>query len=290
MPAYEPELEMALQEGIEIMELVSPVRIRPRRLNSPDAGPCYDLTLQHMKIRATEIGGRPQVKPDDGKLTTVSGQNIIVAIGAVPQERHRFLTTVGTDTLDLSHCRLTIKKIPYVLGGDLTSPVKSVADAIASGKQAALALNTYFESGLGAVISDLAACQVGCGPAVSMDAYAGGVRQGRNPHVTAYSEIVTDYFLTGSRVTPPSLPLDRRRRSFAEIESTLSAQAAKVEAARCFSCGYCNACDYCRLYCPEMAVNVEKGQRSIDMDYCKGCGVCAAECPRNAMALEEERK
>jgi NADPH-dependent glutamate synthase beta subunit-like oxidoreductase len=38
--------------------------------------------------------------------------------------------------------------IPVVFGGDLTSPGKSVADAIASGKQAAMALNTYFEKGL----------------------------------------------------------------------------------------------------------------------------------------------
>ena len=66
--------------------------------------------------------------------------------------------------------------------------------------------------------------------------------------------------------------------------------AAKREAARCFNCGQCNSCDYCRLYCPEMAVIVEKGRRLIDMQYCKGCGVCAVECPRNAMTLEEEIK
>ena len=105
-----------------------------------------------------------------------------------------------------------------------------------------------------------------------------------------YDEIVTDYFQPAPRVTPSLLDANRRLESFAEIESTLTNQAAKEEAARCFSCGNCNACDYCRLYCPEMAVRVEKGRRSIDMDYCKGCGVCATECPRNAMALEEEIK
>jgi 2-oxoacid:acceptor oxidoreductase delta subunit (pyruvate/2-ketoisovalerate family) len=198
--------------------------------------------------------------------------------------------TDNTRSLSLSHCKLIEQKIPVVFGGDLTSPVKSVADAIASGKQAAMALNTYFEKSLEAVDATLAACRVGSGPALSMEAYLGGNRQGRNAQVVTYDEIVTDYFQTAPRVTPLSLAPSRRRQSFAEVEATLTDSAAKKEAARCFSCGNCNACDYCRLYCPEMAVKVEKGQRWIDMDYCKGCGVCATECPRNAMTLEEEIK
>jgi Pyruvate/2-oxoacid:ferredoxin oxidoreductase delta subunit len=182
------------------------------------------------------------------------------------------------------------REIPLVIGGDLTSPVKSVADAIASGKQAAMALDTYFEKGRAAVSNALTAGRVGPGPALSMDAYLGGNRRERNAHVVTYDEIVTDYFQTAPRVTSTSLDAIQRLQSFAEVESTLSGPLAKAEAARCFNCGNCNACDYCRLYCPEMAVKVEKGQRSIDMDYCKGCGVCATECPRNAMALEEEIK
>ena len=79
-------------------------------------------------------------------------------------------------------------------------------------------------------------------------------------------------------------------RSFDEISATYVKDSAKTEAARCFNCGICNACDFCRLYCPEMAVMVEKAERRINLDYCKGCGVCATECPRNAMALEEEIK
>ena len=76
----------------------------------------------------------------------------------------------------------------------------------------------------------------------------------------------------------------------AGFKSAFESKAAKKEAARCFNCGICIACDYCRLYCPEMAVKVARAERWIDMDYCKGCGVCATECPRNAMALEEEIK
>jgi NADPH-dependent glutamate synthase beta subunit-like oxidoreductase/Pyruvate/2-oxoacid:ferredoxin oxidoreductase delta subunit len=290
MPAHPPELELAFQEGIDIMELASPVGIRPNSQSSGTTPPGYSLILQHMKVGGAEISGRAHVIPDGEKQTTISAQNIIAAIGARPHFPDSFSATAGTGTLDLSHCKLILKKTPYILGGDLASPVKSVAHAIASGKQAALALNSYFEAGLEAVMTQLSACQVGSGPGLSVDAYATGKRKGRNPHIVSYDEIGSDYFKPRSRVMPSILPADRRRRSFDEVEPTLSGKPAKEEASRCFNCGFCNACDYCRLYCPEMAVKVEKGLRSIDMEYCKGCGVCAAECPRNAMALEEEVK
>ena len=49
-----------------------------------------------------------------------------------------------------------------------------------------------------------------------------------------------------------------------------------------------NACDNCRLFCPEIALFLKDNRRQVNLDYCKGCGICVVECPRNAMALEEE--
>ena len=203
MPAFEPEVEMALQEGVKIMELAAPIRIRHTQSDSSSGR--YTLTLQQMKISNTEISGRARVIPDGEKTETIDAQNIFVAIGAEPDALWQLPTTDNTRSLSLSHCKLIEQKIPVVFGGDLTSPVKSVADAIASGKQAAMALNTYFEKGLEAVDDTLAACRVGSGPALSMEAYLGGNRQDRNAQVVAYDEIVTDYFQTAPRVTPSSL-------------------------------------------------------------------------------------
>ncbi len=290
MPAFTPEVETALQEGVEIMELAEPIAIRQNHVSPSESGSRYTLTLQEMRIGETEFNGRPRVIPDGTKIQTINAQNIFSAIGAVPDDLWQFPASDHSRTLALSHCKFMEQEIPIVIGGDLTSPVKSVADAIASGKQAAMALDTYFENGRSAVSTALAACRVGPGPALSMDVYLGTNRRERSAHVVAYDEIVTDYFQTAPRVSPSLLDAGQRLSSFAEVESTLTGSLAKEEAARCFNCGSCNACDYCRLYCPEMAIKVEKGQRSIDMDFCKGCGVCATECPRNAMALEEEIK
>lgn len=290
MPAFMPEMEMAIREGVTIMELVAPIRIEENRLNPSFSQPDYILTLQKMKISKEEINGRARVIPEGQKTQTINVDRIFTAIGAEAEAFWQFPLAGDTNSLNLSHCKLIDQNLPIVLGGDLTSPLKSVTDAIASGKQAAMALDAYFENGLTMVEKRLAPCRVGPGPSLSMDAYLGGKRLSRSTHVVTYDEINIDYFPPAIRVTPSSLGQNQRIKSFAEIESTLSNSAAKEEAKRCFNCGVCNACDFCRLFCPEMAVIIEKTERRINMDYCKGCGVCVTECPRNAMALEEEIK
>ena len=290
MPAFEPEVAMAAEEGVRIMELVTPIRIRETIGDSVAAPPGYELTLQKMKVSGKDISGRARVIPDDDATETIAAQSVMVAIGAVAEDLWRFPDSDNASDLWLSHCNLFDHEIPIVYGGDLTTPVKSVSDAIASGKQAAMALDIFFKQGSDAIEKRLDGCRIGAGPALSMDVYLAKDRKKRSSHTVGYDEIVSDYFQPAARSIPATLDADTRLRSFSEIESALEDTAARSEAARCFNCGICAACDYCRLYCPEMAVVVEKAQRSINMDFCKGCGVCATECPRNAMALEEEIK
>ena len=74
-----------------------------------------------------------------------------------------------------------------------------------------------------------------------------------------------------------------------EVTLGLGAEAARLEAARCLSCGTCSACDTCFLFCPDIAISRgEPGRYSVNYDYCKGCGICATECPRAAISLEPE--
>jgi len=129
---------------------------------------------------------------------------------------------------------------------------------------------------------------VGSGPALSMESYLGGARANRNRRIVTYADINSDYFEAVPRVVPDRIEPARRSSSFDETDATLTTEKADNEAGRCFNCGVCNACDNCRLFCPEIAVVVEKGERRIDMDFCKGCGVCVTECPRSAMAMEAE--
>jgi len=290
MPAFEPEVAMALAEGVRIMELAAPIRIREISAYRVAGRPDYELTVQKMKVSPRDNGGRARVVPDGSETTALTVQNVFAAIGAAADALWQTPDSDPSATLALSHCKFVVQDPPMVFGGDLTSPVKSVADAIASGKQAAMALDTYFAQGADAIPARLAACRVGPGPALSMAVYLGEDRQNRSAHIVERAEIVSDYFPKAARCRLSVLAAEQRRRSFGEIASALDQSSARDEARRCFNCGICSACDYCRLYCPEMAVVVEDTRRSINMEFCKGCGVCATECPRNAMALEEETR
>lgn len=52
----------------------------------------------------------------------------------------------------------------------------------------------------------------------------------------------------------------------------------------------CNRCGLCWVYCPDNAVQPQKGTYVIQYKYCKGCGICAIECPRKAISLENEER
>jgi formate dehydrogenase (NADP+) beta subunit len=68
----------------------------------------------------------------------------------------------------------------------------------------------------------------------------------------------------------------------------LDSQSAIKEAERCFSCGTCNMCGNCWLFCPDMAIRKKENGYEIDYDHCKGCGICVEECPTKALSFIKE--
>ena len=284
MPAFGDEVQMALDEGVELTELVAPANIEM------SGGRCR-VTLRCMKV-AGEDGSRARVEPDGDRTLEVDVDRLFKATGAEAAEGWYNPPGKAPPVLALSHCALSARdgQAVTIWGGDLTNDVKSVVHAVASGKQAAMALDTLLREGPDAVLPTLAASAVGGGPSLSMEIYMGGERRLRNPHVVSFGEINKDYFRYSPRLTQPRLVREERVRSFAEIDLRVSGNIAMREAERCFHCGLCNQCDNCRLFCPDLSVLHDQSAqgRHINYDYCKGCGLCVVECPRNAMTLEEE--
>ena len=295
MPAFDEEIESALEEGVELRELLAPVRI------AAQGSDCI-LTVRQMKVEGRDRDGRGRIVADGTSPVEISVQRVFVATGAaaaetwyeppLPAEADGHHTEALH--LHLSHCTLQQGPhgAPIIYGGDLTNTDKNVTQAIASGKQAAMALDTFFRSGADAVRERLAACLVGEGPSLSMEIYMDGPRKERKPHIVSYQEINTDYFQFEPRVIQPRLLIEERTSSFDEIELKISANTAMREAGRCFNCGICNNCDNCYLFCPDVSILRDRDmtERHINYDYCKGCGLCVVECPRNAMTLGEEEK
>ncbi len=286
MPAFGDEVQMALDEGVELVDLVAPAGIESEN------GRCR-VVLRKMKVTG-EDGARARVEPDGNQTSEVVVDRLFKATGAEVSEEWYNPQGEASSILTLSSCTLVKQDGPSVTayGGDLTSDIKSVVHAVASGKQAAMAIDTLFREGPDAIPSRLNACAVGSGPSLSMEIYMGGERRLRNPHVVAYKEINTDYFRYTTRMSQPRLVREERTRSFAEIDLRVSGNIAMREAERCFHCGLCNQCDNCHLFCPDLSVIHDPSVqgRHINYDYCKGCGLCVVECPRNAMTLEEESR
>ncbi len=280
MPAFACEIQMAQAEGVAIMELAAPVSVKKNA-----AG--LQLAVQPMKVAGKTSAGRARVVADATDLRQMHIDHLFTAIGAEPAESWQHPPADPDTGMDLGFALLTDGPPPMVFGGDLATDTKSVTDAIASGKTAAMAIDTLLTEGVSKVAGRLGSCRVGNGPALSFESYLGGTRKKRLSHVVRFSEINTDYFIPSSRAVAQVAPMGNRVRSFTEIDQTLSDATAGAEARRCFNCGLCNHCDNCRLYCPELAVTAG-ATRQINYDYCKGCGICVTECPRNAMALEEE--
>ncbi len=282
MPAFAEEVCMAEGEGVLLHELVAPVAIEVL----PDGGGLR-LRLQHMRMASVKERGRNRVVPEEGGVEEMLVQRVYTAVGTVGDPL--FAPSRREASADGLHdCRVLHDDPPTLAIGDLAARQRSVAHAVASGKEAALALDRWLAAGRTAMGPALAASRVGPGSALSMAVYLARADAARDASVVALDEINHAYFSKCRRVTVPEVPSDDRRRHFGEVLATLDADSAAAEFARCFNCGRCNACDNCRLFCPEMAVVVENGRRRIDLDFCKGCGICVEECPRGAMAMEEE--
>jgi NADPH-dependent glutamate synthase beta subunit-like oxidoreductase/Pyruvate/2-oxoacid:ferredoxin oxidoreductase delta subunit len=281
MPAFGQEIDLAKQEGVDLRELSIPVRMKKNTRG-------IALRLQKMAIDGFETdGGRARVTPIQGEQETLHVQQVFSAIGAEVENPWQQAKKGSGSMLHLSHCTLTDDGFPVACGGDLVNQVLSVSDAVASGKQAAMAIDTYFQEGWASVEKKLTACRVGRGPALSMESYLmNDASQRRHPQAVGYDDINTAYFLPADRNEPMLAEPGERVTSFSDYRSDFTTRSASDEAGRCFNCGICNDCDNCRLFCPETAVSAED-TRKIDMDYCKGCGVCVTECPRGAMTLEE---
>jgi 2-oxoacid:acceptor oxidoreductase delta subunit (pyruvate/2-ketoisovalerate family) len=271
---------------VELRELWTPLHIQPE-------GKALRLTGQVMQVTGIDRIGRAQVEPLPGKTETVLVTRIFKAIGLEAAEDW-IIPPASRDQNIMALPNSLILASPQspvqVFVGDLAVTTKSVVQAVGSAKEAALALDVYFQKGLEAVEAELSSCRVGNGPALSLEMYLKGPRSARNPHLVDYEEINHDHFQFSPRIIYPRLLKTERVQSFAEINLKISADLAMREAKRCFNCGLCNQCDNCRLFCPDLAVLKEETPqgRRINYDYCKGCGICVVECPRNAMVLEEE--
>ena len=258
MPAISEEIEQALEEGIILDELVSPVR-----LSDSENGPV--LTCQGMKLGPPDDSGRPRPIADTSPEARfdISCDLVILALG----QSHDISILPEGSVIREGEALLGLSGAPFFVGGDFATNEGTVSAAIGCGVRAARHIHRTLSG------EDLFP------PPEDPIATTEHIRFNRFEHEP--------------QAAVDSLSPSERRRCFDEVHLGFHAgpngEGAVSEAQRCLSCGVCNKCDRCLEYCPEgiLQRSDEKDGYVFDLEYCKGCGVCMTACPRGAIYMTE---
>jgi NADH-quinone oxidoreductase subunit F len=211
MPALSEEVDAAVHEGIRLETLVSPTRLlsRDKRL----AG----IVCVRNELGAADSSGRPLPVPVPGTEFSLPLDTLIVTIGDEPDID--YISSMGIKIgergrLETDSETLMTSRPGVFAGGDVVTGPNTVVDAIADGKKAAAMIARYLRGEEMRQPRELRRPYVYVPPCtVSQD----GLKQTR-------------------RAEPPTLPLELRKRSFGEVEMSLSEEEAVGEARRCLRC------------------------------------------------------
>jgi formate hydrogenlyase subunit 6/NADH:ubiquinone oxidoreductase subunit I len=258
MPANPHEVEMALAEGVELVELWAPTKIMEGNLiefarskNAPDAETAQPVTVHADQI----IAGIGQ----DADLSWLDGSKIELKWG-----------NIVADPVTLQTAEPGIFS-----GGDIQHGASTVVAAIGSGKRAAEAIDAWL---------------------MKKDMDLASLEPQRRDNVPCLSTDAASR-LDKNRPHVPEKDPNTRKWSHDFIQHDWDENEAQKESGRCLRCDICIGCGLCELACIQVGAEalsmVETGNgRLVFNDFlrpasrCTGCGACAAVCPTGAIRVE----
>ncbi len=207
MPAYENEIQEAIAEGVEIMELVTPVKFIAGKDGTVSKVECLKMRLGEF-----DKSGRRKSVPINGSNFFIDVDNVIPAVSQysdLPFIRKDEIGVTPWGTFIINDDTLMTTMEGVFAGGDVARGPDTVIQAIADGKKAA----------------------------VSMDKYLGGrgkLNKG-NP-ITIPDLFDEDEIVTHRRFPVDMLAADKRKDSFDEVVLGYHKLNAMAEAMRCLHC------------------------------------------------------
>ena len=141
MPAYAEEVQDALDEGVELVELVAPVRFVGNK-----GGKLTKIECVRMKLGDFDKNGRRRSVPIEGSNFYMEVDNVIPAVSQYSDlpfiKRSEIgVTPWGTFLIDNDTMMTTMEGV--FAGGDVVRGPDTVIQAIADGKNAAIAIDKY---------------------------------------------------------------------------------------------------------------------------------------------------
>jgi NADH-quinone oxidoreductase subunit F len=205
MPAYEEEVDAALEEGVELRELVAPVEILG------EAGRVSAIRLIRTRPGDADETGRRRVTPVEGSELTLACDTVVTAIGQAPSVEPAgeavARTAAGGIRIDPVSGSTSVGWL--FAGGDCVSGGATVIDAIAAGQRAA----------------------------VSIDRALGGAGLLPANVGTSFRRPSEEEMSTPTRrVVEDPIALAARLAGFREVLTGMTREAACREACRCLRC------------------------------------------------------
>ena len=213
MPAFEEEIEAALQEGIHLETLVAPTGILE------EEGKLAGVEFINNQLGEFDESGRRRPVPLPGTQHIVPLDTLVVAISEGSDTD--CVSVAGVNRVDVDERKGTIRIDSETLctnrpgvfaGGDVVTGPNTVVDAIAAGKKAAVIIDRYVRKQ--------------------------PLKQPSEARLPRHYVEPTngDKVRQSKRVAVPRVDMESRKRQFLEVELTLSPEDAKREAARCLRC------------------------------------------------------
>jgi len=233
MPAWEYEIEDALEEGVRIINSLGPKRFLDKE------GKLTGIEFKRCTAVFDEKGAfNPQY--DENDLSSMEADTIIVAIGQAADLSFSHSEGVAvTPRGGLEADPLTLKTpIEGVFaGGDVLYGPKSVVEAVECGKDAA----------------------------ESIDRYLNGIdlSEGREKEWKYEKPAIEEEPLM-PRVPMKLRPVKEREGNFDEIALGFNEEETKTEVERCLECGICSECYQCVKACLAEAVDHE--QKTVERE------------------------
>jgi heterodisulfide reductase subunit A-like polyferredoxin len=232
MPASKGEIEGAIEEGVELQYLKTPVRF------IEEGGKLAQVESIDMQLGEPDESGRRRPVPVEGSESRIPVDLCIIAIGQRPDlaslaERDKpKLTRWNTLVVDSTTLETSISGV--FAGGDVVSGPATVVEAVHAGTRAA----EYMERHLrGEQLPGKPLEQ----PLTVVDKKDVLGRQ------KEHRKIVTP----GKK----ELSAEERVRDFREVELPLTEDEARFSAGRCLDCGGCCECHQCISACPADAID-----------------------------------
>lgn len=210
MPAYEEEIDQAIQEGVILKTLTNPIEI------ITSGGKVKSVRCTSMKLGDFDSSGRRRPEEEAGEVIDIEADQVIFAIGQTIQ---------GSDFLKATDVKIIkgdkIKadpvtqqtEIPWIFaGGDVVTGAATVIEAVAAGERAAVGIDEYLT--------------------------------GKNHAFWRKEKKIDTNFdpdaepINYARKDMILIPVERRKNNFDEVEQPWPVNEAIRQAQRCLRCDY----------------------------------------------------